>query len=1790
MNTNLLTRTDILHMIEAKKMTAEEGLQLLKAAQPESANRPSTVKTYSFRWDKRILQADFAPEPASCLLIFGSDEQLRDRIADISGIEPSRAIFVGPGRAYRQADERTYFINPSDEQHYQLLMDSLAGCGKVPSFVVHYWSQEAWRPEAEVMDRQLEYGFYSVLNTSKSLMLLKARQKVSLLYLYDGKYGAQPLHGAVSGLANAVGRENIGYRYRTIDLGGDTGTESLARMVLREWGDTDDPAEVRYEQGVRYTKRYEEVTWPASRETQTGFRAGGTYLITGGTGGIGMIFARYLARNYQARLILAGSSPLDESKTGFTAELGHLGGEAVYIQANLAHRAAAAKLMAEARNRFGVIDGILHAAGATRDALLIGKDKEDAARVLAPKVHGTVFLAEEMKREAPAFILLFSGLAAIAGNAGQTDYAYANAFLDQYAPLLQEELPRTKVVSVNWPLWENGGMQLEADRKEQLLQSAGIAALGDEEGIEMAIRALRSPFAQLAVVPVNGEGSAFSGLFRTRGTAASVGMAGGGQAAAEGYEAIESYIKGIVSRQLKLAPSRIQPGEPLEKYGIDSMSIVRMTNEMERDFGELSKTLFFEYQTVEELAAYFMDHHADSVISKLTVKAPAEPATSRTVAETVTQTKAQPAGRGRFRSSAAGVPAPAVQASLPESARGETVRPQKAGSADIAIIGISGRYPLAHNLDDYWDNLAAGRDCITEIPPERWDYNEHYAPERGHKDKIYSKWGGFIDGHDRFDPLFFGITPRDAELMDPQERLFLEVVWQAIEDAGYNAASLRAYEVGVYAGVMYGHYQLFGAEETVRGRMTSLSSSYASIANRISYALDFRGPSLAVDSMCSSSLSTVHLACESIRSGECQVAVAGGVNLSIHPTKYHYLCTNNFASGDGRCRSFGEGGSGYVPGEGVGAIILKPVSRAEADGDHIYAVIKSSAINHDGRTNGYTVPSPVRQSELIAKALKKADIDPRSISYIEAHGTGTALGDPIEITGLTKAFAPFTADKQFCPIGSVKSNIGHLEAAAGIAGITKIVLQMKYGQLVPSIHSDTVNANIKLEQTPFYIQRKLEEWKRPTVRIDGKDTTVPRMAGISAFGAGGSNAHLILSEYVDIRPAASRDNGGPKLIVLSARTKEQLIRYAERLSRYIQKEQDRHTAGSGGRHGQLQWIQARIRQWVSDLIQVDAKEVDADSTLSEMNLDVQTIFALIQRINAAWNTGLELKDGWNGTSIRGLASGLCQQYGANMAEAYARNREASELPERPDAAIDLAAVAYTLQTGREEKGERLAVVVSDVAELQQDLERFCRGEDEHPRLIAGSIRDGAADAGREADSGQIRDLIRSGAYRELAALWVSGADIDWNMLYADGNPRRLPLPTYPFDSKRYWYNSHNAQGDQKKEKSALTAKASAAGIDAKPPASGLYMPETKQVPQPAESAYSGFAAPLQLEEAAGTYTGNEVNLRIVDDSIAVVTMQDKRNRNMFDRELVTGLMAAFWQIEGNKRIKAVILTGCDNIFSMGGTQGQLLDIADQKRSFTDAPFLYRGLLECPVPVIAAIQGHASGGGLLFGLYADMVVMAEEGIYSAVFMKYGFTPGMGATYVLKEKLGHNLAVEMMHTAASFTGAELAQRGASVTFKPSGDVMKEALRIARSLAEKPLAALQTLKVELSGRILQELPAYIERERRMHELTFTKPEVKERIQHFYLDDHTFDGKAQDGNGETPFKPSDTAKPAKLKLKSRQDIAPVKERTSHEAAAAAESAAGPAGELDALLEALMAGDISPEEAMRQRSGNGGY
>src|SRR5499427_3554159 len=598
---------------------------------------------------------------------------------------------------------------------------------------------------------------------------------------------------------------------------------------------------------------------------------------------------------------------------------------------------------------------------------------------------------------------------------------------------------------------------------------------------------------------------------------------------------VQSALIQLVCGQLKVKAEDIDLDSELSEYGFDSISFTQFTNYLnERYRLELTPTIVFEYPTLGKLAHHLVERHGDVLAAQFAPSRIAAPTAAEDyVAEVGRAEPARPQRRGRISRGAV---------------RSERQEPARRDTEAVAVIGMSGSFPMAPDIDAFWRNLMEGRDCISEIPPERWDWREVYGDPAVQAGKTNVKHGGFIAGVDEFDPLFFGISPREAELMDPQQRLLMTHVWKAIEDAGYAAGTLSGSRTAIFVGMGSGEYAAIGAQSRIEIDGYAATGVVPSVGpNRMSYLLNLHGPSEPVETACSSSLVAIHRALQVLADDSCEMAIVGGVNTLLTPDPFVGFSKAGMLSVDGRCKTFAKDANGYARGEGVGILVLKKLSAAEAAGDHIYGVIRGSAENHGGRAQSLTAPNPKAQAEVVKAAFRRAGIGPRTVSYIEAHGTGTPLGDPIEIEGLKSAFrdlsdASRAAASAYCGIGSVKTNVGHLELAAGVAGVIKVLLQLQHRTLVKSLHSEELNPYIQLEGSPFYVVQETRPWEALT---DEGGRALPRRAGVSSFGFGGVNAHVVIEEYVG--PARPTVTVAPAAIVLSAKNEARLRERAEQL-------------------------------------------------------------------------------------------------------------------------------------------------------------------------------------------------------------------------------------------------------------------------------------------------------------------------------------------------------------------------------------------------------------------------------------------------------------------------------------------------------------------------------------------------------------------------------------------------------------------------------------------------------------------
>jgi acyl transferase domain-containing protein/acyl-CoA synthetase (AMP-forming)/AMP-acid ligase II/acyl carrier protein len=553
---------------------------------------------------------------------------------------------------------------------------------------------------------------------------------------------------------------------------------------------------------------------------------------------------------------------------------------------------------------------------------------------------------------------------------------------------------------------------------------------------------------------------------------------------------IRAWLVERIARKLRLPITDLDPREPLARYGLDSLTAVQTAGELEEWLGRpISPVLVYDHPTIDSLSHFLANGVA-----------------------------------------------------RPESSKGVVSQ-----SDPIAIIGIGCRFPGADGPAAFWRLLRDGVDAITEVPTDRWAVDDYFSEDATKPGTMNTRRGGFLNDVDRFDRAFFGISPREAERMDPQQRLLLETTWEALEDAGQDPLGLAPKStVGVFVGISSNDYGRLQGDASHLDAYVGTGNAFSIAANRLSYAFDFRGPSLAVDTACSSSLVAVHLATQSLRRGESDVAIAAGVNLILTPDLTVNFTRAGMMAPDGKCKTFDAAADGYVRSEGCGVVVLKPLSRALADGDPIYAVIRGSAVNQDGRSNGLTAPNGQAQEAVLRAAYRDAGVSPADADLIEAHGTGTSLGDPIEALALGSVLADGRPADRPALLGSVKTNIGHLESAAGVAGLIKTALALKHGEAPRSLHFQAANPHIPFDRLPLRVVTEPQP-------LSASDR--PARAGVSSFGFGGTNAHIVM-EAVSPSPSASEGStaSGVQLIALSARTPEALCDVARNWIKLLSEE------------------------------------------------------------------------------------------------------------------------------------------------------------------------------------------------------------------------------------------------------------------------------------------------------------------------------------------------------------------------------------------------------------------------------------------------------------------------------------------------------------------------------------------------------------------------------------------------------------------------------------------------------------
>ena len=861
----------------------------------------------------------------------------------------------------------------------------------------------------------------------------------------------------------------------------------LTPLIHARWPVAEAGRAMKCMQGARHIGKIVFTNAPLARGR---LREDRSYLVTGGLGGIGIAVAGWLAERGAGAIVLNGRRPPDPEVAEAIEALRRQGATLQVELADVTDAAALDAMLARMDAALPPLAGVIHSVGVLADATIGNQTWETFETVLWPKMLGAWHLHRATAERDLDMFVLFSSVAGVLGNPGQANHAAANAFLDQLAAHRRAlGLPGQAIA---WGAWsEIGEAEEQRERMTRRSASGGIEWITPQQGLRAFDRLVRED-ATTSVVLAR-DWVAFGESLETRPPlledVLSDGADEGDDAAsaedllsqlrqapaATREEVLASFLQSEVKAVLRL-PSTPAPTVGFFDLGMDSLMAVELRNRLNRAFSgayTASNTVVFDYPDIAALAAHLAGELAEVV------------------------------------------GADAVPATQPEPVPVAAVRRGDEGSADaIAIVGMACRFPGAPDLPAFWQQLEAGADAVTDErrEAEPWqDFVENLPARYG----AYRR-AGFVAGIDEFDARFFRISPIEARLMDPQQRMLLETTWQALEDAGIDPDGLRGSRTGVFAGVASSEYRdLMRSGDYGIGYLSTAASM---AVGRVAYQFGFEGPTMPVELNCASSLIAVHQAVTGLRLREVDLALVGGANAVLSAGITREMADLQLLSPEGRCKSFDASADGFVRGEGCGMVVLKRLSEAEADGDRIWAVIRGSAFNQNGATAGATVPNGPAQERLIERALAQAGVAPAEVDYLEAHGAGSAFGDPIEVQSAAAVYGRGRDADRPLLMGSVKTNIGHLESAAGIAGLIKAVLAMKQGVIPRHLHFENPSTLVEWEMLPVRVMTETEEWPRESDR--------PPRAGVSAFGISGVNAHVVLEGYEPANGASAEGDAG----------------------------------------------------------------------------------------------------------------------------------------------------------------------------------------------------------------------------------------------------------------------------------------------------------------------------------------------------------------------------------------------------------------------------------------------------------------------------------------------------------------------------------------------------------------------------------------------------------------------------------------------------------------------------------------
>lgn len=1153
------------------------------------------AKIMHMAWEESGIEFDQRAGIPTGIIVFGKEEEIYSKISrKINGNRDLRIVLVKPGNSFELMEENVYCISPTNIEDYKRLFEELKMTGVAFENIVYLWSGEGLLEVSTIQDC-MKYGLTSINNIYETMIKEKREGRINLVFAHWlSSNEMNPMYAGMEGYLKALSMDNPVLQYKVIGIEKNNMDEKhddfVAEILVKELRAMDQPVRnIKYGiNGRRYVRNMIEANDVNVPATWT--KDDGVYVIRNGLSLLGLKFAKLVASRCKCKLILVGTPDKGNDVVPYIKEIEELGAEVIKINGDFTNRYFIIDLISRIKLKFGKMDGLINVSGVTEGLHDNEKNSEQVKEYISKRVQEMLQVDAALAENEMDFIIQFS---VIAGSSIQNyEHYYLESF---YHYFIHNTVVRRTHKDVMHFVWYNYD-ETKNTTNEELVENMNKKILDKTSGAVQFDCLIASGSKDVIIIDSNQEDIQWMKWENASEPLESLDLLP--------WEEVDSREENYDDFDPETLLTQVNFDTDVDLEGNENIGMTGINDKYIGDFlkdenfvSEGNGEMYHEIEDVDDYQTDLEDNEVLGIVENMQLKketseeyADEEDMENNYTKECTEDLHSEQCNGEKYAdrgyeeediddhyaikdlaeesysmkddNKVDGVESEVI--SLQEyrnkiadrSIKLDEMREDVRSSDPIAIIGMNGLMPSSADLDSFWNQLQLRKEFIIEVPKERWNWEAYYGDAKSERHKTKAKMGGFVINADKFDAEFFGIEQKEADLMDPQQRILLETVWKAVEDAGYRANDLKHSDTGVFVGIMNSDYQELVIKNNVEPTekwITGLGMGYFS--HRISSMYKLRGPSETINATTSSSGAAICRAIDEVSSGRCGMAIVASANLLLNPYTSILLDKSGVVSQKNNMCPFHEEADGYVRSEGIGAILLKPLSKAKEDGDNIYAIIRGNAINHGIAGDDLLACDQDAIEEVIYQSWEKSGIDPLTLSYVEAEGIATPSRDVAEFKGMTNAFnrlfekwGTLEESSRFIRLGTIKNKIGHLEAAAGMAGLFNVIMLLKNRRLPGNPGFIQYNPDIEVKKSPFILDETPVTWEN---LLDENGAPIPRRAGVSNFGLSGVNVHLVLEEYMDYNSEQISEQQR-QLFVFSAKNKDSLKDYAKRFIEFVE--------------------------------------------------------------------------------------------------------------------------------------------------------------------------------------------------------------------------------------------------------------------------------------------------------------------------------------------------------------------------------------------------------------------------------------------------------------------------------------------------------------------------------------------------------------------------------------------------------------------------------------------------------------